>query len=787
MRRLAQIPLAATLAIAVAFNVVSASVLTALLQRPFPYPELSRLVLVRDSRPASGAHEGHAIAAADFFDLRSSVRAFSALTAYRGAPLVISNHGSDPQRIEGIAVTANFFSTLGVTPILGRAWSDDADAPGHDRVMLVSHRFWRARFGGDASAIGRELTVNGRQVLVLGVVRDEECYPAGVDAWVPLVMTPTDRLERSAQRLAAIARLTPGDTIGSAGAQLESTAARLRALYPATNAGRGFDLLPLRREQYEFTAPLFTFAAAAALLVLALGIVNVATVLTARHVDRAPDFAIRSMLGATRAHLGRLILGETAAMTISATAVGVIAAWPALNVLRASLPEGIARWINGWSTMRVDGEAVAVGLGVGVLMTVVIAGTLAATARRSIDAARSGARLVHGMGAGRRLIVGSQIALASSLLLCALAVVRAMDRQFAAFAAFAPDRVLRFTLTLPPSRYDTDAKVGAFHARMLETIDAVTGVEAAALVRNEPASNVPSPLVDFDRVDAPAASAADRPRADLQTVSPDTFGVLRLPVLDGRAFLGTDSVESAKVAVVSRKAADRFWPGRNPLGALIRIAADATPLRIVGIVGDIELNWYDPETRPTIYIPDAQQPSRTTAVVMRTRVDPVTVAANVRGAVARLDSTLAIGGLEPLTTSIRDSLSPVRVVDRMLATGAAVSCLLAAVGVFGVLAHAVARCSREFGIRYALGATSRSIAAMVLRDALSTGGLGLICGLLLAAVGVRVVGSALFGLITVTPGIVAAVIVGTVLLVAGAAYAPAQRASRVDAAALLRQ
>jgi putative ABC transport system permease protein len=787
MRRVAQMPLTATLAVAVAFNVVSASILAALLQRPFPYPQLGQLVLVRDKRPSAGAHQGHAIAAGDFFDLRASIVAFSRLAAYRGTPLVISTGGSDPERVEGVAVTADFFSTLGMTPFVGGVWADDADTPGHDRVILISRRFWRAHFGGDVAAIGREVTVNGRRVLVSGVVRDEDGYPAGVDAWVPLVLTAAERLDRSAQRLTAIARMNDRDGISTARAQVDAAAARLMLQYPTTNGGRGFDLLPLRREQYEFTAPLFAFAQAAALLVLFLGTLNVATVLTARQFDRASEFAIRSMLGATRIDLGRLIFAETAAMTTGGTVLGLAVAWPALHALRASLPDGIGRWINGWSAMAIDRQAVAVGIGIGVGMTAVIGGALAIGARRSIDAGRSGERLVRAMGTERRLIIGSQIALAAALLVCVFAVTGAIDRQVTAFAALAPDRLLRFTVTLPPLHYGTDGDVTAFHTRMLEGIDGLPGVEAAALIRNEPASNVPSPLVAFDRVDAPALSAADRLRADLQLVSPDTFRVLRLPVIEGRGFLLTDDARSARVAVVTRRAAERFWPGRSPVGAFIRLGAEPGPVRIVGVVEDMELNWYDPEARPTIYIPSIQSPSRTTTVVVRTRGDPLSMTASVRAVIARLDSTLAIGGLEALTTSIRDSLSPLRVVNRMLGVGAAVACLLAGIGVFGVLAHAVARRGREFGVRYALGASPRSIAYMVLRDALGTGALGLLSGLLIAIAGVRFIENALFGLITVTPTVVAFVIIGTALLVAGAALIPAVRASRVDAAALLRQ
>lgn len=786
MRRVSQIPLIATLAVALAFNVVSASVLTAVLDRPFPYPELDRLVLVRDARPTDGAHQGRAIAAADFFDLQSQVPGFSGLAAYQASPLVITNNGTDPERIEAVAVTANFLSTLGVHPLIGGLWPSDADQAGHDRVVLVSRRLWHTRFGDDPGVVGREVTLNARNVVVVGVVQDAECYPAGVDAWVPLPMTPAERTERVAQRLNAIARLAPDASIETTRVQLNSIAGQLRARFPVTNQGRSFRLIPLRQEQYEFAAPLFGLVQVAALLVLILGIVNITNVLLARQMDRATELAIRSMLGASRRDLTRLIVGEVAGLTAVGTVAGLLLSVPALTALRSSLPEGIARWVNGWSAMYVDGRALAVAVGLAAIATAIMSGVLAMRVSTSMDAAGSGRRVTRSRGAGRRVVVASEIALAAALLMCALAVVQTLRRQAAAFDAFAPSHVLRFTLTLPPAQYPDDRRMGDFHARILDAVAALPSIEAAGLIRNEPASNVSSPLVTFERQDAPSRSVNDRPRADLQTVSASTFDVLRIPVLKGRGFVSTDAADSARVAVVTQLASQRFWADRNPIGTSIRIADGRTPVRVVGVVGDVELNWYDGAPRPTIYVADAQTPSRTTSVVIRTRADPVSAAREVRVAVARLDPAQPIGGLEALTVSIADSLSPIRVIEVLLETAAVVASLLAALGVFGILAQSVAQRLGEFGVRFALGAAPQSIASMVVSEALLTSAFGVAAGLAFAAAIVRVAGSVLFGLITVGATTTIAVVASTIVLVVGSALVPAVRAARVDVAALLR-
>lgn len=788
MRRfLSSAPIVLTLGLGIAFNVISFSILSGLLQRPFGYAELRRLVLVRDARPTDGAHQARAISAADFFDLRSSVPAIDSLAAFRAAPLVITSAGADPERIEAVAVTANFFATLGVRPLLGRSWPDDADQAGKDRFVVLSRRLWHARFGDDRSIVGRSVALNGRAVTVAAVVADQECYPVGVDAWIPLVMTPAERADRTAQRLNGVGRLAPTASVETARGQLASIAQQLASVYPATNLQRGFDLLPLRREQYEFTAPMFGFAQAAALLVFVLGTLNVTTLLAVRWLNRSDELSIRWMLGATAADVSRLIVADVAVGTAAATAVGVAAAVPALNALRATLPEGISRWVNGWSALHVDAGAVLAGCVLGAVATAIIAAAVVATARTAIGRAASGARVTHGRPLVRRALVATQVALAAALMLCAFVTVRALDREMSAFARLAPDRLLRFVLTSPPARYADSLQLDALHARLLDSLGALPGVEMAALVRNEPASNVPSPVAAFERLDSRARTAAERPRIDVQTVSPSAFDVLRLPVIQGRAFTRGDAAATARVAIVSAGAVRRFWPDRNPVGTEISIGDDSAPVRVVGVVADFKVNWYDPGPRPTVYVPDAQSPARTVSVLIRTYTDAAALEAPVRAAMARIDPLQPVGGLEPLRTSIVDSLSPVRVIERLLLVGACVASLLAAIGVFGVLAEAVTRRLREFGVRLALGATPRGMVWLVFADAMATGAVGLGIGIAAAVGIVRAAGAQLLGLAPFDAPVALGVVSLVSALVCAAALMPALRAARVDAAALLRQ
>jgi putative ABC transport system permease protein len=709
-----------TLALAIAFNGAAASLMDALLLRPYPYPDLHQLLLIRDARPREGAHQGRPLAVADFLDARDHATAFSGVAAWRPQPLVITGGGADPERIQATAVSANFFQVLGVVPLLGRTFAADADRAGHDDVVVLSRRLWTSRFGAVATVVGREVTLNGRRAVVAGVIRDADCYPPGVDAWVPLVLTPADRTERAAQTIAVVGRLAPSRSEADARAQLTSIASRLANAYPLTNRERTFDTLPLRREQYEFTAPLFGFVQAAALLVLLLAAINVASLLAARTLDRRRELVVRTHLGASQPAIFGIVLCEALALAGAATALGLGGSSAILGLLRASLPEGIARWFAGWSTMAVSRGSLAAAAGLGIAAGAAIGGAVGLATLGALAQPHASAHVTRPRTWGRRLLVAGEVSLTAALLLGATAMVSGLGRIQKAYEAIAPSRLLRFTLTLPERRYPEATHIAAFHTALLDALCARPGIASAALIRNEPASNVPSPTTTFQIADAPALSPADVPRADVQAVSPDLFTVLRIDIAEGRAFGATDASGAARVAIVSREAARRFWSGRRVVGTQILLGDTSTRVQVIGVAADLTLNWYDPEIRPVIYLPDAQVPARMMAVIVRTQADPSAVARDVRRAVASLDDRQPIAELEPMTATIADSLSPVRVIERLLLAGAGVSALLATIGIYSVFSHWVHSRVRELGIRYAVGASRRAIAWLVLREALGT-------------------------------------------------------------------
>ena len=325
-----------------------------------------------------------------------------------------------------------------------------------------------------------------------------------------------------------------------------------------------------------------------------------------------------------------------------------------------------------------------------------------------------------------------------------------------------------------------------FHTAMLERLQQLPEVATAAIIRNGPASNVPNPLLTLQRTDLPEMPPADLPRADIEVVSPAAFEALRLDVLAGRALGDADSSGSPRVAVASRTAVRRFWPDRDPLGSVIRLGTDSRPVRVVGVVSDFMLNWYDPETRPILYLADTQQPARTTTAILRTRVDPLSVARQVRAAVAQLDDRQPIAELGPLIATIDDSLSPVRIIERLLLIAAAFASALAAVGIYGVLAQWVGVRRREFGVRIALGATHGSIARLVIHETIVTSSLGIVAGLMMAASTVRLARGAFLGVPSLDALTAFFVAIGAMGLALAAALGPARRAAATNVVELLR-
>jgi putative ABC transport system permease protein len=776
------------LAAALGFNIAAFSIVNTLLFSPYPYPQLSRLTLIRDQRLVDGAHQGNPIASGDFVDLRRESAALDDVTGWRAQALVLSGNG-EPERIEGTATTANFFDVLGVRAEIGRTFAADEDQSGRDDRVVLSHRYWKNRFAADRGLVGRTIMLNGRPTQVIGVISDDACYPPGVDAWVPLTLTPADQTERTSQRIMAIGRLKAGASIARGRQDVERVAETLARRYPTTNEHRSFALLELRKEQYEFTEPLFAFVQIAALFVMLLGAANVINLLVARTEDRRREFGVRFALGATRRRVFALMLAEAITLTITAGVSGVLIAKWSIPLIHAALPEGIARWIAGWQTIDVDRRVVAAsaeltlltGVGLGCVTGWHAVHSAATTTLRE---GRSGAARLTLL---RRGVIVTEVVFALVLLLGAGVTLQGFQRLGAAFQGLGPETVLRFRLALPASRYPDAVRIVEFQDRLLQRIGELPGVAAAGLIRNEPASNVSNPQTPFAIDGRTAVAPSDAPRTDLQTISAGGFHALRLRVGRGRAFTAADGPSTTPVAVISEEMARRFWPDADPLGARIRVGAQAAAwTTVVGVVSDLKLNWYDPVPRPTLYLPHTQSPSPQMYVVVRSTVAPEPLAAPIRAIGARLDPMQPFGQMQRMDEVVRESISPIRVLGLLLLIGGGLAVQFAATGIYSVLAHWVTTRWREFGIRIALGATAADVARVVVRQAIGLAVVGLLIGIPCGLAGLSWLQSRLFGVTTADVPTTVAVSVFVLAIVTAAALAPARRALRADPAILLQ-
>jgi putative ABC transport system permease protein len=786
----------AMLAVGLAFNVASTSLLSALLRRPYPFPAIDELVIIRDRRPLDGVHQRRPIASGDYVDLRREARAFSAMAGYRPVTVVVGGPG-EPAAVQGAAVAANFFELLGVRTSLGRGFAAHEDQPGTDAVVLFTRRFWQAHFGADPHIIGREIPVNGRTTTVIGIVPDEQAYPAGINAWVPLVLSAQEREERTIQRVTGIARMkVNGAGVSSAVAadDLLRVAGDLAARYPATNRGRAFDLQLLRREQYEFTAPLFLLLQAAATLVLSLAIANVANLFVARTLDRRHELAIRAALGGSRRHVFALLLTEA---VITAGLSGVLAAPIAfwlIRMIRAAVPADIAKWIAGWNSIAMDGPtmiaAVLLTCATGAMLGVVT-GLRATSVAAASSPHGAGRAIVPGTGWPRRLLVAGQLAIAVLLLVTAAVTLQGFRRLAAAFEQLRPASLAAFTLALPAWRYPDDGRIVEFHDRLLAGLRESTAVESAGLIRNAPASNVPSPTILVAVIGRPSTSPSDALSADLQIVTGDTFRTLAVDIVAGRALSSRDGPDAPRVAVVSRAMARRVWPGSDPrtaVGAVIKLGLDpAVPgITVVGVAADLRLNWYDPEPRSVIYLPDAQSPARQATVLIRTTTNPHALAGAVRALLRRLDPLQPVTPVRPLTQEIDESIAPVRMIGLLLVGMSAVAILLAAAGIYAVLAQWVAARRMELGLRLALGADAASLRQMILRETIMMALAGVGAGAPLAVLATAAAGTAALGLRSADPATIAVVAAFAFAVAVASSAIPAARAAATDPARLLR-
>jgi len=781
-----------TLALGIGANTAIFSMVNALLLRPYNFRDLDRLVSVWEDRGIDEGWDARWIAPRDAADLRGGAEVFEGFTTYRDKSFNLAV-GGGVQPVLGCRVSTSFFDLLGISPGAGRTFTEAEEQSGSDGVAIVSHGFWQRRFGGDPRFLGETIQLDHRTYRVVGIMPVGFSYPVPAELWIPLALTPEEKNNRSELSVQALGRLKDGVSVTQARAALEGTARRLQQEYPATNSGRTTAVLQLRKELYLYTVPMFGLLQAAAGFVLLLACANLANLLFARIIGRQKEIAVRTALGASRQRIARLFVTEMLLLSTIAGAVAVTVSFWSVMLLRTSISEDWTKWVPGWNGIRVDRTALAFAI----LLTAVVgalSGVATALHAGRVDpyaTLKEAARgpMLGGKSRVRHALVVAQVMFALILLVCAGTTAEGFVRLARIYEGFEPANVLRLEISLPDKSYSDNVRIAGFYDQFLRGASALPGVRAAALITNSPASNVDNETTFFTIKGRPALKASEASAADLQTSSPDYFGVLRIRLVAGREFSDADNAGAERVVVISKSLATRFWPRGDELDQQIKLGpADSQEpwMTVVGVVEDARQNWWNPAARPTIYQPFRQVPQRSMTILLRTAANPTGQVPAIREVVRQIDSEVAIRGVGTMESEVADSIAIIRIMGILMAIFGGVALVLSSVGVYGVLAESVARRTPEIGIRLALGADPRDVMTLVLGQAVKLTGLGLAIGLPLAFAANRAMMSFIFGVVgmnlTVLVGFAALLMI--VALAAG--YVPARRAMRVDPMVALR-
>ncbi|HEY2798033.1 MAG TPA: ABC transporter permease [Thermoanaerobaculia bacterium] len=781
----------ATLALGIGANAAIFGLVEAVILRPLPFDQPDRVVFVVETW--NGRRGG--VAAGNFTDLKRSARSFEALAAARYGSFNLAESG-EPERVQGARVTSDFFRVFGVSPIRGRVFAADEDRPGGAPVVVLSHRLWRARFGGAPDVVGRTIRIDGQPHTVVGVTPEAFDYTADNEQlWVPAGLTPEDFADHDRHNRTVLGRLGPGVTLAQANLEADAIAAELRTRYPKDMSGRGFRLERVRDLLVEDYRTRLLILMGAVGLVLLIACTNVSNMLLARGATRARELTVRAALGASRGRIARLLLTECVVLGLAGGSLGVVLAAFAVQALVAASPAGVPRIEQAGVDAGVLAFAAALSLGASLLFGLLPAASLA---RRDMQGAlREGGRGVRRGGRRdrvRTVLVAAQVALAVTLLVGAGLLIRTALHLQRVAPGFDMDGVLTASLTLPPSA-DADSMRLAIR-RLDEELAVVPNVSRAAIstqVPLGPGGNSNGILaeewgLDMNRV-------VD---ARLRIVTDGYFSALRVPIVAGRAFSDADRAGAPLSVILSRALAERIWPGQDPVGRRLLCCEgspeDPRPKTVIGVAGDVRSRGPEEDIYPEFYLPAAQAPDvawdwvqRTVTIVARAANGHAdTLAPSLREALRRTSPETPLYDVRTMRERLRSALAEERFLTILLTTLGAVGLLLAAIGIYGVIAYFVAQRTAEFGVRIALGATPRDVLLVSARHGLLPIGVGLAAGAAAALAATRLMSAALHGVSPRDPLTFAAVIAVLAATAILAVWVPARRATRIDPSEALR-
>ena len=781
------------LALGIGANTAIFSVVNAALLRPLPYPDGARLMVVWDRLSKLGIAE-FPVSYANYLDYKAGNRVFENVAAFSAAEFNLTTADS-AERVPGVRVSANLFAMLGAAAVVGRVFLPQENEAGRDAVVVVSDSLWRRRFGGDPNVLGKTMILDGSPLQIVGILpRAFSFAPVNPppQVWIPLQPPPDS--SRTAGALELIARLKPGVTVEQAIADMSAVARGVEERYHpyrgphGEDAGYGVSVTSLRDQLYGGMRRGLLVLLAAVAFVLLIACANVANLLLVRTAGRRREIAVRRALGAGRLGLARQLLVESVTLALAGGALGLLLAFWGVSVLAALMPAGLPQLETIPLDSRVLTFTILVSLVAGLVFGV--APLVEGSGLHLTEALKEGRGMSGGTRSGRlrHALITAEIALSLVLVIGAGLLLKSFVRLTSVNPGFRAEKLITARISLPENQYRDNDLVTAFFRDLVPRTRAVPGVQSASVVSRLPLTGGPGGD-PFSIEGRPYDASGSTPQvAHQQVVGADYFHTMQIPLLAGRVFAER---ESQPVAVINRTLARGFWPSApsDAIGRRIVLGAPrpgADWLTIVGIVGDVRNSTLDAQPLPQMYVPIEQAPARSMALVIRTAGDPDNVIAAVRAQIFMFVPSLPLYDVKTMAERESATVAQPRFQTLLLGLFAALALSLAAIGIYGVIAHSVAQRTHEIGIRMALGARAASVLKLVLREGLIVGLAGIVVGLAATLALVRL----LSGLLYDVPPFDPATFLGASLLlmavVLAACYIPACRASRLDPIIALR-
>ena len=766
------------LALGIGVNTVIFSCVNAILLRPFPYADPGALIAISESPDRDTQRNAGALSYPNYVDYAAGSKSFTSIGAHAARTFIVAGP-TEAERIEGARVSANMFPTLGLAPARGRMFEPADDREGAPRVMIISDALWERRFDRSPKAIGSALEVDGAITTIIGVMPPDVRFPGRADLWLPHARSTTE--QRGSHYLQGIGRLKPGVTLAAARADLDAVGRRIGEENPAESGNWWPRAIPLRDAEVGDVRPVLLIMQVAVTFVLLIACANVANLLLARGTSRQREIAIRTTLGAARTRIVRQLLTESVVLALASGALGALFASWGLDSIVALIPDTTPNWMR----FTIDGRVLLFALGVSIATGLVFGMAPAVHASRAdlTDGLKDGARGAGASRGSRRVrsaLVVAEVSLSLVLLIGASLMMKTFLRLQSVDPGFDYRNTLSMQLAMTGAEYDSLFARWDALGRVIDGVSAVPGVRGAAAVSFAPLGSA-NASTGFYVEGEPLTPGRGHP-AEVRAISGGYFDVMRIRTVRGRTISPQEIADSAQVVVVNQTLAARHWPNEDPVGKRMRwgVATDDPLLTIVGVVADVKQRQLGAPLQPQMYVPYTLNPYRTMTLMVATGRDPGSLANTVRTRVRTIAPTIPLYGLQTMQESYTRSVWQQRLYGTLFTSFAVIALVLAAAGVYSVIAYSVTQRMHEIGVRMALGAQRPDVFRLVVQGGTRLALIGVVIGVAVALGATRVLAKLLYGVSPTDPmtfGTMSALLLLTAMV---ASYLPARRAASLD-------